>query len=414
MRLFYLKRELKAADLGEDVSVPVSIGLKLAQRLHPEKLHFTSGYELAYILQALTQAGKPRDLNVISFNSQHALVERQSALQHIGASDTARSIVSFADFLSSIAPGTTKNVAVISPFGAALGDAVIFCTIIREYARQSCLRNCSVRLHLFQTPFNENAHVLCERSGLFASIQSLPAPFDDLVRFDAFIDFSQNLELIQSPWIDMVFELGGIPSQEVPPERKRNKLTLPTSVALETGPLLRHEIGDSRPVVIFHQVAGTPIRTMPAKVARELLSFLLDNTDYCFISLVPFDFEHPRFKDVSSLSTSTDRYMYLISAVDAYVTVDTSLYHIADALDVPGVVIFSTNLIERFGKYYPYMKGVQLPGIDQLGGKHFSEDESDIARVKELWNAIDPAQVLDLLKQSLASTVGAALRGRPF
>ena len=401
MRLFYLKTEFKAADLGENASVPVSLGLKFAQRLHPEKIHFTTGYELGYILQALTEAGKAKDLNVITFNSQHALIERQPGLQQIGASDAAGSIVSFADFLSSIAPGTTKNIAIISPFGAALGDTTIFCTIVREYARQSRLRNCSVRLHLFQTPFNENARVLCERSGLFTSIQSLPAPFEDLASLDAFIDFSQLLELSQSPWIDMVLELGGIPPHEVPPEFKRNKLTLPSSVELETGPLLRHAVGDQRPIVIFHQVAGTPIRNMPPKVARELLSFLLDNTDYFFISLTPFDFAHARFKDVSSLSSSTDRYVYLISAADAYLTVDTSLYHIADAFDVPGVVIFSTNLIERFGKYYPYMKGVQLPGIDQLGGKHWSLDQSDIARVKELWKAIDPAHVATLLQECL-------------
>lgn len=405
MRLFYLSRELGGADLGENASLRV--GLRLAQGLQPEKLHFTSGYELGYILQALTYSGKAKDLNVLTFNSQYALIERHCGLQPIGTRDAAGSNISFAEFLTSIAPGTTGNIAIISPFGAALGDAVMFCTIIREYVRRARFRRCSVRLHLFQAPFNENVRVLCERSGLFASIQSLPAPLDDLARLDAFIDFSQTLEVSQSPWIDMLFELGGLTPHEIPPELKRNKLTLPPSVELEMEPLLHHVLGEHRPIVIFHPLAGTPIRTMPLTVAQELLSFLLESTNYYFISLTQFDFEHPRFKDVSRLSTTTDRYIYLISSVNSFLTVDTSLYHVADAFDVPGVVIFSTNLIERFGKYYPYMKGVQLPGIDQLGGKHWSEDQDDITHAEELWKAIDPAQVAELLEQSLSVKVSA-------
>jgi hypothetical protein len=401
MRLFYLSRKLKPEDLGDTLSLPAAVGLRLAQGLNPEKIHFTTGYEVGYILQALTQAGKAKDLNVITFNSQRTLIERHRGLQQIGSSDAAGSNISFAEFLTSISPGTTKDIAIISPFGMALGDALMFCTIIQEYARQSRLRGCSVRLHLFQAPFNENVRVLCERSGLFASIHALPAPWDDLARLDAFIDFSRPLEVSQSPWIDMVFESGGIPPHEIPPECKRNKLILPPSVELEMEPLLRHVLDGHRPIVIFHHLAGTPVRTMPLKVAQELLSFLLESTDYYFISLTPFDFEHPRFKDVSKLSTTTDHYFYLISSVDAFLTVDTSLYHAADAFDVPGVVIFSTNLIERFGKYYPYMKGLQLPGIDQFGGKHWSDDQNDIARVKELWKAIDPAQVAELLEESL-------------
>jgi glycosyl transferase family 9 (putative heptosyltransferase) len=402
MRLFYLSRELKAADLGENSTSPASVGVLLAQGLHPQKIHFATGYELGYILQSLTQAGKTKELNVITFKSQHALIERHRGLRQIGSSDAAGSNVSFAEFLTSISPGTTKDIAIISPFGMALGDALMFCTIMREYARESQLRSCSVRLHLFQAPYNENVRVLCERSGLFTSIRGLPAPVDDLARLDAFVDFSQPLEISQAPWIDLVFELGGIPPHEIPPKFKRNKLALPPAVELEMEPLLRHLLGERQPIIIFHQLAGTPIRNMPPKVAQELLSFLLENTDYYFISLTPFDFEHPRFKDVSRLSTSTDRYMYLISAADSFLTVDTSLYHIADAFDVPGVVIFSTNLIERFGTYYPYIKGVQLPGIDQLGGKHWSEDENDIAHVEELWKTIDPAYVAELLTQSVA------------
>lgn len=402
MRLFYLSRELKAADLGENSSLEAAVGLRLANGLHAEKIHFATGYELNYILQSLTQAGKPKDLNVITFNSHRALIESHSGLQQIGANNTAGSNISFAEFLRSNTPGTTKDIAIISPFGAALGDAVIFCTIVREYARQSCAGRCSVRLHLFQGSFNENVRVLCERSGLFTSIQKLPAPLDDLARLDAFIDFSQSVEVSQSPWIDLMFELGGIPAHEVPPELKRNRLALLPSVELEMGPLLPQITGEHRPIVIFHHLAGTPIRTMPPKVAKEVLSFLLDNTDYYFISLTPFDFEHPRFKDISTLSATTDRYLYFISAVDSFLTVDTSLYHIADAFDVPGVAIFSTNLIERFGKYYRFLKGVQLPGIDRLGGKHWSKDRDDIARVEELWKAIDPAEVAELLKQCLA------------
>lgn len=398
MRLFYLSRELKAADLGANSNLQAVAGVRLANGLRAERIHFATGYELSYILQSLTQAGKPKDLNVITFNSQRALIESHSRLQQIGSKDTAGSNISFAEFLRSNTPGTTKDIAIISPFGAALGDAVIFCTIIREYARQSRAAGCSVRLHLFQASFNENVRALCERSGHFTSIYELPAPLDDLARLDAFIDFSQTVEVSQSPWIDLIFELGGIPAHDVPPELKRNKLTLPPAVELEMGPLLRQVTGGHSPVVIFHHLAGTPIRTMPPKVAKEMLSFLLENTDYYFISLTPFDFEHPRFKNIFTLSTTTDRYLYLISAVDSFLTVDTSLYHIADAFDVPGVAIFSTNLIERFGKYYPFLKGVQLPGIDRLGGKHWSEDQDDIAQVEELWKAIDPAEVAGLLK----------------
>lgn len=402
LRLFYLTRELTAEDAGADAGTAATVGLRLAQDLPAQSVHLTTGYELGFILQALKQAGRPKDLNVIKFDSQLALLEKHPGLRRIGVPGPLEPALSYREFLAEGPAKAARDIALISPFGAAIGDAVMFCTVVREYVRQAEADGRDVRLHLFQAPFNESVRELCARAELFASIQPLPTAFDNVARLEAYVDFSRPLASPQLPWVDAQLELGGMPPHAVPPVCKRNRMTLPPSLAPELEALVRPPAVEGRAVVIFHRLAGTPIRSMPVEVAGRLLDALLEATDYEFISLTPFELSHPRFRDLSHLSRTHDHYARLISLADAFVTVDTSLYHLADAFDVPGVVIFTNNPPERFAAYYPYVKGLHLHGTERLGGKHWSEDGDDIAYAEELWRSLDPAAVTGLLRRAVA------------
>lgn len=164
------------------------------------------------------------------------------------------------------------------------------------------------------------------------------------------------------------------------------------------------DIPTERPVLLFHHKASDAIRSLEEDRAISIINEIIKKSDYFVVSAQSLDFKNERFLDISAQSTSLDDLATIISQVDAIVTVDTCVYHLADAFDVPTVVLFSTIDPEIRIKYYPFVKGIMYEDKQgKIFGKHAvsadpREAEKELEYLKTVWDKIDVDEILDKLK----------------
>ena len=119
--------------------------------------------------------------------------------------------------------------------------------------------------------------------------------------------------------------------------------------------------------------------------------------------------------DLSKLSRSVFDYIYVISKMDAMVTVDTSTYHIADAFDIPTVILGTTFAAEVYPRYYPYVGTYLLPGAKSTSFyvAHGERDTETAGVNKErvqdeilqIWNGFNEMELRSAMDQVLNSAV---------
>lgn len=402
MRTFYLENTQwiegmpAAANNGK-----AEMGIQMAAKLKPQNIYLSAKVDLELLAIAAKMSGNSSSLKVINIQSQNDLLSKSCYPKMLGRKFGENSEIDFFDFIDGF--DRPVSLGLVSPYGRSLGDSVIFLTLVRELIRLGASRKKELKLHLISISMTESIDILFRNSGLFETVNSLPYPLSDFARFDGYIDFIRSHLHINIPWIDSLFEMSGIKPETVTLEAKRNKFQLNASVQKqiqEQWRTLKKEIG--RPIIIFHRQASTPIRSMPEEVYMNLVKMLAEKTDYHFVSLTPMDFDHSRFTDISELSSSLDHYAALIAIADGFITVDTSFYHLADAFDTPGVVLFTTNALYRFAQYYPFIKSLQLEGGDKLKMMHWSNNPADIAYAEGLWSSLDFDKVALLLNESMS------------
>jgi hypothetical protein len=401
MRLFYVESVNWAFTDFEGINPQEMIGLELGRRLQPKELYFSTDFEVQFLLKAAQRRKKTSEIKIISQNATTSLTQNSPPVA-LGNTILEENHFSFDSLLKEIFPANTIKLGVLSPFGRNLGDSLMFFTVVNEYQRRAVINKKKLEIHLFNAVLPESIGPTYRKSTCFYSISEFPCEFSLLHDLDAYIDFCRPHLHYDIPWVDSLFELSGILPDSVPLIAKRNTFTLNDTVYQEVCRFWKNFTGGiKRPVIIFNRESSTYIRTMPEKYYRKFINEFLELTDYHFVSLTPINFKHPRFTDLSSVSSSFDRYVSLVSLADGFITVDTSLYHFADAFNVPGVVIFTSQPPSRFSKYYPLVKGFQVEGGEKLDLKSWSNDPKDIKYANSLWKTIDAKTIIKHLNELL-------------
>lgn len=249
----------------------------------------------------------------------------------------------------------------------------------------------------------------------FNHVYMLPNTMDKFCSCDGYYDLGGLLlqkGFGTQPMIDFFLDCLSIDKTKISPERKRIKYTLDPKAELEAVKLFRQLNAKNRPILLFHHLSTTPIRSMDAYQARKLVKEIIKKTDYTVVSCVPLDFKHKRFYSLHRMSRNLDEFAAIISKCDAIMSVDTSTYHIADAFDIPTIVFFSTIDPKYRTKYYPFVEGIMLEEPDGLlYGRHKNDTDNndqknkEIEYAKKLWRKInidDALQKIECLKHPLA------------
>ncbi|HET7464640.1 MAG TPA: glycosyltransferase family 9 protein [Longimicrobium sp.] len=310
------------------------------------------------------------------------------------------------------ADGRPARIAVINLFHTAFGDAILCLTVLRELRARLGARLGPVRLELFQNAYDPEVHALYAGAGEVDAIHPLPAPVARLAEFDGWVDLTEDPVPPGQHWLDGCLHTAGIDPATVPPERKRNRLPLSADSARRLDGVADAAKAAGAPVLLFHPAASTPIRSIPAHRVAPLLDAILARTGWTVACAVPTGYTHPRFVDWSPHSRSFADFAYLISRADRVLTVDTSVYHVADARDVPGVVLFtSIDPAERI-RYYPYLHGISLGHAGALAGVHRSDRPADAAAIDALWDGLNLDEVIAAI-EAMALKRDAALALAP-
>jgi hypothetical protein len=303
----------------------------------------------------------------------------------------------------------TFKLAILNAMSNAIGDHLIGMQAFDYFYEklQALLPETKLEISLYQINPYRLGLITKQWQDKYSHIYMLPNKASQLASNDAFIDLG-SLILRESfdtqPMIDFFLEALSIDPQEVPPERKRMKFKTTEHEQIK---LAFNNIRlQGRPILLFHHTSTSGVRQMTELRARKFLSDILTYSDYFVVSADYLDFSHKRFRNLNYLSRSSiDNFASVISHVDAVISVDTVTYHLADAFDIPTVVLFTTIEPDRRIRYYPRTAAIMLEDKNgRLYGKH--KDSSDPNKAKSnidylegKWSQLDIQQVLQLLEK---------------
>ena len=311
--------------------------------------------------------------------------------------------------LDSAPLGAQPRIAILNPFGFALGDTIVLLAALREFQRRLEERGARVQLDVLQHPDNVETEDLYLQSGLVRAVHHLPVPLRALAEYDAYVDFSSSMMTRGLCWTDDILEMLGIDHTSVAYARKRNALNLQAAKIGPLRQLIRQRHSRPEPLVLFHGRASEAIRSMPEPVMGRVLETILERTDWTLVTLHPVPLSHPRILDWSALSSNFQRFAYIISEMDGFLCVDTCVYHVAAAFDVPGVALFTTVLPRLRAAIYPCVYSILIGGdANRLVNGHGFDGDAN-AHVESLWAAVDVGSLVGTLEDAVL----AHRRGAP-
>jgi hypothetical protein len=286
------------------------------------------------------------------------------------------------------------RLSIINGFGTGMSDYIIGMTAWREVLRRLGrfgFREIDVEMWVRPSGY-KSAREVCVADRSMDRVEVLPMPIRRFEDRDAFWDLSGLLDRPtagKKPTIDFFLELLGVDPAGVPARDKRNRISLPLPIVKEVGDALQNLT--SR-YLILHPMSGDLLRNMPVDVFRRLCRMVVERLDCDVATLVPLPRMHERHLDLSAISSRGYlQYCGLVQRSVGLISVDTSVYHIADAFNVPAVVVFSTFHPKLRSAYYPRVEGLILPGMDphRLAAREAAGNKVTAREVMQFWLDID-------------------------
>ncbi len=311
------------------------------------------------------------------------------------------------DILKSKKPKKTHfRFAVVSGFGANLGDCTTGITAMREVAAFLATKFNSFSIDFLFGPGanGTNADIVGFEPWIGQVFFEGPT-LQDFARYDAYFDFTGLITLpkfTEMPTIDWYLWWMGLNPALIPAEKKRNRMTIRWDAWDEMSKLLRSIEGEGK-LILFNPKSSVPVRSFPPELAVEFAKKLLAaDTKLRLVIDQPLDLKHKRLVDLSGKVNSPAKFIALIPQLDGVITVDSFATHMADTCSLPSVSLHST-LPATNTPYYPYLSIVEIPNSQNLPGWNkckFSNEDEWLA-VKddyiEAWKKLDAKKILKLL-----------------
>ncbi len=233
-------------------------------------------------------------------------------------------------------------------------------------------------------------------TGIINDHYLMPMSLASLTTYDAVFYVQHrfgNTEFDHIPMIDAFLKEFWIDPAAVHSMRKRLRLPVPTTTPDCEQVLVKLRQSKTH-LLLFHPFASTILRTMPTKHLFPMLMALLKQTNYRIVTVKSLMFRDDRVMDLSAYSKGFKELAYIVSQMDAVFCVDTGIYHIAAAYNIPSLVLFHSIHPSLRICYYPQAKGVLLG----------SEKNSLYGRHKLSRNEVNDPEALDALYQKLDIT----------
>lgn len=295
------------------------------------------------------------------------------------------------------------NIVVINGIGSGFGDNYVGLGAMQRL--QILLAPLKVNFHLMQRTNIRVAPVYMRESNIYLhnNCMSLKAFF----KMDYFVNLTGMLglpEFDKLPLLHFMARSFQVNSQSSI-EQLQPKLTLdPVKLNSLQYAIKSHFKQQTRPIVLFHPQASSPVRSIKKVFADGIISSLIAH-GFNVISAIPYDFTADEFASFDELSNDIDDLLHIAACSDAVVSVGTVLYHLAAALDKPTILLPSVRADYESGQILPNVKAwVPEDSKALIIDKHKSRDEEDMAVAEQIWKNINPQELSVFLLNMLART----------
>ncbi|WP_321796399.1 ADP-heptose--LPS heptosyltransferase [Caballeronia sp. J97] len=260
-----------------------------------------------------------------------------------------------------------SRVHLVNAFGVTLGDSIIGLSALFAVKRlHPHLRFTIYRPARAPRYVQRLYELAAPRSG---DVVALPVPLASLPADELKIDIGNQLfwpSFASMPMIDFFLWAMGVAPDSIAADDKRNRwladVPLPAAAA-------------SGPYALFCPDASTPVRSIPASVRAQIVARLADETGLPVMGFGAVD--HPRYRDIASLSTDTDDFLAWIGHARYLVTADTAALHVAAGFGVPTTAFFTTIPAVMRARDYANCVAVEF-ALPHLQGIHASARPADL------------------------------------
>ncbi len=299
----------------------------------------------------------------------------------------------------------TIKIALFSGLGAGIGDTLIGLAALREVKNLLREHFDAAQLDVIHAAdLASKLQPIFEQDKNIHAIRLSPITLDQFTQYDAYFDIGEYVarpDFNLLPCQDWYLNAMGINYRKVLPACKRNRI-VPNGSGMEAADrLIDAARNDSQGILLFHPAASARLRSIPDAHIPRILDELTRDSGYRVASIVPLQETHGKVLDLSAHSKGFRGYSYIVSRMDAIITVDTATYHIADAFSIPTVVWSVVNDPDLWMKYYPFVRGQVLEGARESGffGRHMEQKDENLESVLRLWSRVDIQKTLADLEQ---------------
>ncbi len=401
---FYFVERDHVMELPIDGQLVTYVFLGCNGNIPADRLYFAPSDEIKRVIDRFKQAGY-EDFNVKVFVNQNQIINHPKFPLNLtytgGYLNPNEKFVPLEEKIKPLLGKEKLRVAIVNGMGGGIGDNIVGMTALNIFYDR--LMNYFKEVDIGIFTLRPRGLPILKQETIVNEIYLMPSPTELLFSYDAYVDLScmTGWPIFRQPFMDFFINAFSIDPQSVPKEQKRCFIKLNERVARELEPLIRSLKSSGKPLLLFHPLTSSQIRSIPPKFAPKYLNKILKLTDYLVISLVDIHFKHPRFFNLSSWSKkSFDHFAYLVSQMDAVITVDTATTHLADAFSVPGVDLCTTIPPKWYVGYYPFMAGILVGGgeFPEIY-THASDKEEDLKKIYEKWRKFRIEDALELLEQ---------------
>ena len=375
------------------------------QRITADRLYFAPSDEIQRVVERFDKAGYS-DFEVKVFLDKRQIFEHPKFPLNLtysgGYLEKNETFVPLEEKIKPLLGKEKIRVAIVNGMGGGIGDNIVGMTALNIFYDRLMRHFREVSIGIFT--LRPRAIPILRQETIVDEIYLMPAPAELLFQYDALVDLSNmtGWPIFKQEMVDFYLQAMSMDPQEIPSEEKRCFVKINERVARELEPVIKALKCSGRPLLLFHPLSSSAIRSVPKKIIPKMLRSILEKTNYLIVSLLPVEFKHARFVRLDQFSRKGfDHFAYLISQMDAVITVDTAVYHVADAFSVPTVVLFTSIPPEHRISYYPFQKGFLIGGKngEPLFYRHASEKEEEIRAFAEAWEKFRIDKALEALEE---------------
>ncbi len=371
-----------------------SVGQKFPTtcELIPNQIYIASKWQIKKLLRQPDAALE--DGNIQLVNVKNELLNRKIPI-NIGFGGLGDAL--------DVLPRAGLKIGIINGMGRALGDNLVGMTALRVF-RKRLEMAFPLDIALYQ--FNpDRVSSINARCGTVDRVYQLPITLDHFLELDAYVDLSEKFNSLNNmPLVDWFLSALSVDPASVSNDEKRNYFKIDKFKETDIDNIFVSIKEKQLPILLFHHRSNSKLRSMPDGIAADWIENILNTTKCTIVSAVELKLEHQNFIDLSKYSQSLDKFACIVKNCDAMISVDTLSFHLADAFDIPSVVLFATIEPEYRLKFYPNMRGIlisdknnQIYGLNSES-KNLVEKKKQIEVAAKCWKSTSLENVLKNLK----------------